>query len=758
MKASNPYWRERVAEQMPPRLAEELDQFETEIDLKKQGKIDDRVFAETRLRRGAYGQRYDNGRRHDGRKPQRLEYPSGAMTKGPETVWDAPGMLRIKIPYGGLNARQLEVLGEMAEEYSDGIAHVTTRQCIQLHFIHIDDTPTIMRRLAAVGITTREACGNSVRNVTACPFSGICSEEAFDVTPYAHALAYHLLGHPDCQNFGRKFKPAFSGCKDQPCGLVKMHDVGYIATTRKIGGEEKRGFEMYVGGGLGAVPRQAKLLSDFVSEEEILPLTQAVARVFGRLGEKKNRGKARIKFLVDKLGIEEFRRLVKEERAVMEPEESWTAYLKDLHGRAEQPLREAGEVLSVSNDSDFSKWRETNLYHQKQAGYLAVILSLPLGDITADQLRSLADIARKYTRETVRSTVEQNIILRWISQADTAAVYEDLKAAELSTSGAGTIVDVTSCPGTDTCKLGISSSRGLAARLRDQLIEKSAQMDRSVKDLVIKVSGCFNSCGGHHVADLGFYGVSRSINKRSVPHFQVVLGGQWSQNAGAYGLPMGAIPSKRIPETVDRLTEAYLEKQRKGESFQNFVARLGKAEIKSMIQDLTAVPPYEEDRFYYSDWGDPREFTKDDIGIGECAGEVVTAFTFDMTSAERMLFEAQLKLEKNLFQEAADQAFEAMVTATKGLLRLKLPNVGRDIPAVVRQFRAEFFDTEVFFDPFAKGKFGQYFLDAAVNRNRPQDRDSAHRQIEEASLFVEACHSCRGRMSEQQPAAGRQLA
>ncbi len=734
---------------MSSQLRDELDQFETEIELKKSGKLDDRVFAETRLRRGAYGQRYDNGRRNDGTQTQTLEFPCGSLTKGPETVWDAPGMLRIKIPYGGLNARQLEVLGELAEEYSDGIAHVTTRQCIQLHFIQIDDCPTIMRRLAAVGITTREACGNSVRNVTACPYSGICSDEAFDVTPYAHALTYHLLGHPDCQNFGRKFKPAFSGCKDQPCGLVKMHDVGYIATTREVDGEVKRGFEMYVGGGLGAVPRQAKLLDEFVSEEEILPLTQAVARVFGRLGEKKDRGRARIKFLVDKLGIEEFRRLVKEERAVMEPEASWTDYLKDLSNKDEKPLNDPGELAANTDDAEFAKWVETNLYQQKQEGYVAVILSLPLGDITADQLRALSDIAQKYTNETIRTTVEQNIILRWVSKSDVPAVYAALKDAELVIPGAGTIVDVTSCPGTDTCKLGISSSRGLAAQLRERLTEKSVNMDQSIKDLVIKVSGCFNSCGGHHVADLGFYGVSRSINKHSVPHFQVVLGGQWSENAGAYGLPMGPIPSKRIPEAVDRLTQAYLEQHEKGESFKDFVGRIGKAQVKALIQDLNQIPTYEEDRSYYSDWGDPREYTKDDIGIGECAGEVVTAFQFDITSAERMLFEAQLKLEASDAQGAGEQAVEAMARATTGLLRLKVPNVGRDMATIESQFRKEYFDTEIFFDPFAKGKFGQYFLDAAAAGERQFDAETAHRQIEEASLFVEACHSCAGRMSEQ---------
>ncbi len=753
MKASNPQWRERVVDEMSAQLRDELDQFETEIHLKKQGKIDDRVFAETRLRRGAYGQRYDNGRRNDGVKTQTLEFPCGSLTKGPDTAWDAPGMLRIKIPYGGLNARQLEVLGELAEEYSDGIAHVTTRQCIQLHFIHIDDTPTIMRRLAAVGITTREACGNSVRNVTACPYSGICSDETFDVTPYAHALTYHLLGHPDCQNFGRKFKPAFSGCKDQPCGLVKMHDVGFIAATREVNGEVKRGFEMYVGGGLGAVPRQAKLLSDFVSEEEILPLTQAVARVFGRLGEKKNRGKARIKFLVEKLGIEEFRRLVMEERAVMAPEAAWTSYLKDLEARREEPLREPGTDLVQSDDPDFLAWSKTNLYPQKQEGFVAVILSLPLGDLTADQLRALADIARKYTNETIRSTVEQNILIRWVSRADVVSIYEDLKAVGLVTPGAGTIVDVTSCPGTDTCKLGISSSRGLAAQLRSRLTEKSVQMDQAVKDLVVKVSGCFNSCGGHHVADLGFYGVSRSINKHSVPHFQVVLGGQWSENAGAYGLPMGPIPSKRIPDVVDRLTQAYLEKKEGDESFKDFVGRVGKAQIKSLIQDLSVVPGYDEDRSFYSDWGDPREFSKDDIGIGECAGEVVTAFTFDLTSAERMLFEAQLKLENDDFPKAGVQAFEAMVRATTGLLRLKVPNVGTTVDSVVDQFRKEYFETEIFFDPYARGKFGQYFFDAASSQDRVHDHDSAHRLIEEASLFVEACHSCAGRMSEQAAAS-----
>src|SRR5271163_1992056 len=256
MKASNALWKERLAGKMPENLARELDIYETEIALRKQGKIDERLFAETRLRRGTYGQRYDNGQRYDGTKFQEFSYPSGELTKGPNTFWDAPGMQRIKIPGGGLNADQLETMAELAEEYSDDIAHVTTRQDFQLHYIQIDDTPTLMRRLAAANITTREACGNSVRNVTACPYSGVCPDEAFDVTPYARATSKFLLGHPDTQNFGRKFKHAFSGCSQHACGLTSMHDMGMIAVTRIENETEERGFETYVGGGLGAVPYQ----------------------------------------------------------------------------------------------------------------------------------------------------------------------------------------------------------------------------------------------------------------------------------------------------------------------------------------------------------------------------------------------------------------------------------------------------------------------------------------------------------------------
>jgi len=619
-------WRERLRDRMPPDLAEEIDIFEGQMELRRQGKIEDRVFAETRLRRGVYGQRYDNGQRHDGIASRELSFPAGELTKGPETLWDAPGMMRIKVPYGGITPAQLEVIAELAEEYSDSILHVTTRQDVQLHYVHIDDTPDLMRRLAAVEITTREACGNGVRNLTACPLAGVCHTEAFDTTAYAAALFRFLLGHPDCQDFGRKFKPAFSGCAGEACGLVMMHDFGAIARRTVVGGVEWRSFDLYVGGGLGTTPQQAKLLYADHPVEELLPAVQSIARVFGRLGEKQNRNRARIKFLVSKLGIDEFRRLVDEERQTLPYDPRWTSYLPDVAGFTESPVRAAVPVCAngAAPPDGYREWVRTNVYRQRQPGYAVATIALPLGDISSDQTRRLAAVARRYVGDAVRTTVEQNIVLRWVAEGDLPALYSELVAIDLAAPGAGTIVDVTSCPGTDTCKLGIASSRGLAGELRTRLAARQLELDEAVRGLRIKVSGCFNSCGQHHVADIGFFGNSRKVNGVTVPHFQVVLGGRWRENAGSYGLAIGAVPSKRIPEVVDTITTRFMAEREDGESFQDFIARLGKKELGALIVALKTVPSPEEDPSAYTDWGDARVFTMGDMGIGECAGEVIS--------------------------------------------------------------------------------------------------------------------------------------
>jgi sulfite reductase (ferredoxin) len=741
MKVSNEAWKAVLAEDMPADLGREIDIYETEIELRKQGRLDEKLFAETRLRRGAYGQRYDNGQRWDGLETQNLQYPSGTLTKGPNTLWDAPGMQRIKVPFGGLNARQLEVMAELAEEYSDGIAHVTTRQDFQLHFVHIDDTPALMRRLAAVGITTREACGNSVRNVTACPIAGVCTGETFDVTPYARAMADFLLGHPDAQDFGRKVKTAFSGCKDRGCGLVNMHDLGLIAATRVVDGQEERGFEFYVGGGLGTVPHQAKLFDAFVPETEILPLAQAIARVFARLGEKKNRNRARLKFLVAQLGIEEFRRLVLEERAILPFDPRWTAYLSNLHGTDEQPRHSPAALNGAARPIGFDAWQPTNVYAQKQAGYTTVTVRLPLGDLTATQLRALADIARRFTHETIRATVEQNIVLRWVSEADLPALYAALAEVGLGESGAGTIVDITACPGTDTCKLGIASSRGLAAELSTRLGEISHTLDAAVQELRIKVSGCFNSCGQHHVADLGFYGVSRRVGNRLVPHFQVILGGQWAENAGAYGLAIGAVPARRVPDAVLRLTSHYVAERQGNESFQAFVKRIGKVAIKGWLDDLTQVPAPAVDAAFYSDWGDTRAFNITDMGVGECAGEVVARIDFDLAAAEREVFEAQVLLDQGDYQAAGHTAYSAMLNSARALVKSQVYDVPKDPARIIEKFRTLFYDTKLFWDQYAGGKFGHYLFRAHEQSGEPYTPELAHQRIEEAQLVVEAAHS-----------------
>lgn len=741
----NQLWKEKLGDRIPAELGREIDIFEQQMELRRQGKIDEKVFAETRLRRGIYGQRYDNGQRHDGRRVQKLKFRE--LNKGPDTFWDAPGMMRIKIPFGGITPEQLETLADLSEEYADGVSHITTRQDIQFHYVHIDDTPALMRRLAAVGITTREACGNVVRNVTACPLAGICHEETFDTTPYAKACSKFLMGHPDTQDFGRKVKVAFSGCEQNPCGLVTMHDMGAIAKTRIVDGRAKRGFAFYVGGGLGSVPYKAKLFDEFLPEEELLPTMQAISRVFARLGEKRNRARARIKFLIAQLGIDEFRRLVLEERQKLPPDPRWTEFLASVDDASEQPLRPGASINGHARPEGFEAWYRTNVYKQRQPGYVAATVSLPLGDASADQMRALADIACRFVKDTLRTTVEQNILFRWVSEADLPEFYQAIKAIGLGAADAATIVDVTSCPGTDTCKLGIASSRGLARELRYRLGEKSLELDEAVKNLRIKVSGCFNSCGQHHIADIGFYGINRNVKGFQVPHFQVILGGKFHDNAGEYGVAIGAVPSKRVPEAVLSITEFYVRQRRKDERFQEFIGRVGKKAIKDLLEDLTRIPPHEVDRSYYSDWGDPREFTLSDMGVGECAGEVVSQAEFALAASERELFEAQLLLDAGRSQEAARAAYASMLRAAQGLVKDQNPSVSEDEDQIIGEFTARFYDTQLFWDKYAGGKFAEYLFKAkeVIAEAKGANADRAVQLLQEAQLFIDAAHDCHNR-------------
>lgn len=683
---------------LPPDVREEIDIYETELRRVQADLVDEKLFTEFRLRHGVYGQRQD-----------RVQ------------------MQRIKIPMGRLSADQLVALADIAEEYAVGVLHVTTRQDIQCHFIDINDTPNLMRRLAEVGITTREACGNVIRNVTCCPQAGVCQDESFDVSAHAHAMAYFMLRHPDAQNFGRKFKISYSGCENHSCGLGRMHDIGAVARIR----DGVHGFQVLVGGGLGALPHQAKIYSEFVPADEMLPLAQAISRVFARLGEKKNRAKARMKFLIAKQGIDEFRRLVEEERARLPLDPRWGSEIQDALGKLhDEPLKPPSQ-LAAPDDADpgFSDWLRMNVRPQQQDGYSMVDIFLPLGDITSVEARQLADLSRSYVKDTLRTTVDQNLMMHWVSNADLPDLYRDLRALGLAEAGVGRLKDVTACPGTDSCKLGITSSRGLAAHLQKKFANgMSGIAHRS--DLKIKISGCFNSCGQHHIADIGFFGSVQRKKTDTAPVFQVTLGGSTRSNAQSYGLALGKIPAQNVDKAVVKISEFYNREKRGDETLSDVVARLGKIRVKAELKEFMALPFYAEAPQFYQDTRQPWQY-KRSIGIGECAGEVVDQAEFLLEDADRIHFESTLDLEQRRFGDASAKAFEACKKAADALLFTKGLWLSDNYDTVA-EFRRHFHDSGVFYKPFADN-----FLRSA-GEEPSDDPERARMRVEEAILFIEA--------------------
>ncbi|MDA1190297.1 MAG: sulfurtransferase TusA family protein [Candidatus Poribacteria bacterium] len=697
---------EKIA-QITPETKRYLDVFDIDLNRYINGQVDEKVFTEFRLRHGVYGQRQEGVQ-----------------------------MIRIKIPYGAVTSEQMYELADIAEEYADSISHVTTRQDIQLHFVKIIDTPALMTRLAAVGITTEEACGNVVRNVTGCPKAGVCPDQTFDVTPYAHSLAYFLLGHPELQNFGRKFKIAFSGCTDHGCGLANMHDIGAVAAVK----DGKRGFKLMIGGGLGAVPHQAKVFEEFLPEEELLPISQAIGRVFTQHGERKSRMKARLKFLVAKQGLDEFKRLVYEEREKLEYDPTWTDFLVGIEASQEQPLKPPTTLNGAPRPEGFDRWYKSNVIKQHEEGYVSAQVTLPLGDITSDQLRALADVCDKYIKDTVRLTVPQNILVRWISEGDLIDFYNDLQALELESQGAEGLSDVLACPGTDSCKLGIASSRGLAATLRDRL---DGEEYDDVRDMSIKISGCPNSCGQHHIADIGFFGSSKRVGGHVSPHFQVVLGGQSKRNAEAYGLAVGKVPSKNAPAFVEKMLDIFRAEKEAGEEFPTFVRRIGKARIKDILSEFDNVPDFEDGPEYYQDWMRPEEFSLQS-GEGECAGELVELVQFMLTEADRFLYEASLNYEKGAHTETAELCVRAMLRSADALRTTRGLQPAKP-ETTVREFTNLFVDPGTFFAATAE------YLSKWLTRDTNEvDEEQAHFAIEEATLFVEQAYNVYGRMQIQQ--------
>jgi len=728
-------WRDKLETKLVPQIAENIHQFESQMQLKKQGKVSDTLFAESRLRLGLYGQRYDNGHRFDGVQARQIEFPN-PYTKGHETHWDAPGMVRIKIPKGEVFPDQLDLMANLSEEYADGVSHISTRQDIQLHFIRIEDTPSLMLRLAAVGITTQDACGNSVRNVTTSPETGVEEGEVFNVDPYATAIFRFLLGHPDTMEFGRKFKISFSGKESNASGLTNMNDMGFLAKKQMVDGAERLGFKVLVGGGLGAVPHDAKVLYDFLPLEKILPVSQAVCRIFSRLGEKKNRALARVKFLVAKIGVEKFKDMVEEELKTMRHDPRWEALIQNLEVTEEHP-KTLASIARKGEDAEFNTWMDFNVRQQKQAGYYLVTVQVPLGDLTPKQMRGIAELARVRASDSVRLTVDQNVVLRYVSGSDLVHVFNELKRLGLGEGCSGSIQDMTACPGTDTCKLGTSSSRGLAFGLQKHLQSKG-KLRPEIEKLKIKMSGCFNSCGQHHLADIGFYGVARKKDGRDVPHFQVELGGRWSQEEGSYGLPITAVTSKSIPALVDKLTDYYSQNRKGDENFYEFIKRIGKKEAKDLLEEFKEIPDYDVAPEYYSDWYDHRPYSTGDKGIGECAGEVVSLFEFEIGKAERLYFDGQVALDEGQALQAIDLGTAAMVAAAGALVKVQNKDI-HEKAEVLKEFKLRYEGKGLFSANFMR------YLYQAIESTRAANVENARQTLQEAQLFIEEVHASRDR-------------
>ena len=527
-------------------------------------------------------------------------------------------MMRIKVPHGTMTPEMLHAVADCAEQYTPRkLGHVTTRQAIQLHFVMLEDAPKVMRRLAEVGLTTREACGHTVRNISADPLTGIAADTVFDVTPYAEAAMRYFLRNPVNQKLPRKFKIAYSASPEDR-GLIPMHDLGLMAVIQ----DGKQGFRVSVGGGLGAAPRLADVLEEWVPVEEQLRTIEAAIRVWDRLGERRNKNKARIKFLVAKIGIEEFRRLYRLELETLpasfdekyrEPD---LTLLEDIPATGSYASRNGGVAAPREG---FEAWRRTNALKQAQQPWHTVYVLLPIGDVTADQMHALAEIGRKYANGKIRTTATQNFVLRWVHEDDLPALHAALQDIGLAEADALTISDLITCPGADTCSIGVTSSKGLGTELRERIMAGNGKYrDPLVNEIKIKISGCPNSCGQHHVADIGFYGMAIRMGERQVPAFQLMLGGN-AQGTGKLAKLTMKMPARYIPDAVERLIDSYVAGRNDGERFASWSERVGTPYVQELLAEWKQAPDFNKDPMAYVDWGQSKLFTLDDMGEGECA-------------------------------------------------------------------------------------------------------------------------------------------
>ncbi|UUW10599.1 HEPN domain-containing protein [Flavobacterium plurextorum] len=611
-----------------PVVQREIIELEKKIHLFRGGKIDDERFRSLRLARGIYGQRQEGVQ-----------------------------MIRIKLPYGKVTSEQLVRITQVSDEYSTGRLHITTRQDIQIHYVSLDRTPELWADLAKDDITLREACGNTVRNITGSELAGVDVNEPFDVSPYAHGLFQYLLRNPICQEMGRKFKISFSS-SDEDTALSYLHDLGFIPKIK----DGQKGFKIMFGGGLGSQPAHAELLSEFVPVNEIIPTAEGIIRIFDRYGERAKRMKARMKFLIKEMGRDVFLDLVEKEKKAI-AFETYEIDTTAFDGPITEPLLEVPQV-TIEDTAAYETWKKSNVIKQKQDGYYAIGIKVLLGDFYTDKARLLAALIKNYGANELRFSLRQNIVIRNIKEENLPFFYQELAKLDFVQLGYNSTADITACPGTDTCNLGIASSTGIAEELERVLSAEYPQYLNN-QEIEIKISGCMNACGQHNMSAIGFQGMSINSGKLVAPALQVLLGGgRLGNGAGRFADKVIKIPSRRGPDALRTILNDF-DANANGEKFLNYYDVKGEKYFYEILKPFADVTNLTEADFV--DWGNADNYVKA-VGVGECAGVVIDLVATLLFEAKEKLILAQESFDNQKWSDAIYHAYAGFVNGAKALL------------------------------------------------------------------------------------------
>lgn len=679
-----------------PIVEKDIIELEKKIRLFKEGKIDPEKFRSLRLARGVYGQRQQGVQ-----------------------------MIRIKIPFGKISPKQLIKIADLSDEYSNSNLHLTTRQDVQLHFVSLEKTPEVWAKLEEDNITLREACGNTVRNITASAEAGIDPDELFDVSPYAYAMFSYFLRKPFCQELGRKIKIAFSS-SEKDSAFAFIHDLGFIPKVKEHNGKQERGFKVVVAGGLGAQPILAQTVNEFLPENEIIPFTEAVLRVFDRYGERKNRNKARLKYLVAKLGLEEFLRLVQvETKAVVADKEDFSIEQSEVYTYSTAKFEAS---IPVELENKYQEWFSTNVFTQKQSEFAAVYIKVPIGNISSQQARNLAKIASLYASDDIRITNAQSLLLKFVQPENLKALFLDLYSLGFASPGAQSTGDITACPGTDTCNLAIAGSTAVSLELEKVIANEYPQFLYN-KDIKIKISGCMNSCGQHSLAHIGFHGSSIKSGTNIVPALQLVLGGGATGNGhGRASDKIIKVPSKRAPQVLRDIFNDFLQRASANESFHQYYDRQGKMYFYQLLKghaDLSTLVDHE-----LIDWGNEIKF-ETAIGIGECAGVTIDLVQTLFYEAEEKIQQAAESIHHKLYGDAAYQVYSGLLHTAKALLIANEIECNTQI-GIINDFEQKYGKEDSFKH---LGSFSEFIL--SINKNEAT-HDFVLSYFDQANAWINA--------------------